>query len=135
MTHQDPLIPHGSDSDGGEFVSDVAPPVATSDSGHADLPPHRQIIVVTLSIFMGYATLVLFQHQLKQALDIADDTSDLSYQFSFATSFLYIGNLLFRLLHNAVFVCFTPRQRVYVSMSGYVFVCMNVCCMYVCMPN
>eukprot|EP00455_Lapot_gusevi_P024852 TRINITY_DN2596_c0_g1_i1.p1 TRINITY_DN2596_c0_g1~~TRINITY_DN2596_c0_g1_i1.p1 ORF type:complete len:462 (-),score=139.20 TRINITY_DN2596_c0_g1_i1:151-1458(-) len=84
----------------------------------------REIICVTLSVFMGYAILVSFQHKLKDKMGILDGDKDLSREFSFAVSFLYIGNLIFRLLHNAVFTCLTPRSRVYVSM------CSMICSMF-----
>ena len=77
--------------------------------------PHRLIIFVTLSMFMGYAILVSFQHKLKVAYGIPDSGSPLSHEFSNAVSFLYIGNLIFRLAHNFIFAPIKPRNRVYVA--------------------
>ena len=81
-------------------------------------PPRREIIVTTLTQFMGYAILVAFQAKLKAQLGIVDGNNADSHQFAFAVSFLYIGNLVFRLLHNVVFAFITPRTRVFVSMGA-----------------
>ena len=44
------------------------------------------------------------------------DQKSFESQFKHATSFVYIGNLVFRLAHNIVFACIVPRYRVYVSL-------------------
>lgn len=81
---------------------------------------HWEVIFVTLSVFMGYAILVSFQHDLKHKLAITDGDEHRSNQFSFGVSFLYIGNLVFRMAHNFLFGCMVPRHRVYVSMVSMV---------------
>jgi len=79
---------------------------------------YRRIIIVTLSMFMGYAILVSFQRHIKEAMNIPEEQDDpRNIEFTFAVSFLYIGNLVFRLAHNFVFFCLKPRQRVYIAMS------------------
>eukprot|EP01006_Ploeotia_vitrea_P004865 TRINITY_DN115622_c0_g1_i1.p1 TRINITY_DN115622_c0_g1~~TRINITY_DN115622_c0_g1_i1.p1 ORF type:complete len:455 (+),score=213.68 TRINITY_DN115622_c0_g1_i1:206-1570(+) len=80
--------------------------------------PYRHIIIVTISMFMGYAVLVSFQHKLKAQDDISDTAGHASHEFGFAVSFLYIGNLVFRLAHNFIFAPILPRRRVYVAMCS-----------------
>jgi hypothetical protein len=87
-----------------------------------DAPPHREVILITLAEFLGYAILVSFQAKLKKQMHIIDGDNPLSHQFSFAASFLYIGNLVFRLMHNVVFGFLSPRQRVYLSMTWFAFI-------------
>mmetsp|Transcript_61957 Transcript_61957/g.175982 ORF Transcript_61957/g.175982 Transcript_61957/m.175982 type:complete len:542 (-) Transcript_61957:207-1832(-) len=70
---------------------------------------------VILPIFCGYATLFGLQHEIKARLRIADDSSEDSHSFGFATSLLYVFNLIFRFGHGVFFGCFTPRQRVFLS--------------------
>uniref|UniRef100_A0A6A7G760 Transmembrane protein n=2 Tax=Hirondellea gigas TaxID=1518452 RepID=A0A6A7G760_9CRUS len=76
----------------------------------------REIMLVTCAVFQGYGILVLFQNKLAQEIGIIGDNDPRSGQFHFAVSFLYIGNLLFRVLHNLVFSWIRPRFRVYLSM-------------------
>ena len=72
----------------------------------------RQIIFVTMPVFMGYAALFSLQHKVKASYGIPDDNSSRSRLFSIAVSFLYLGNLIFRFAHNLIFFCVTPRYRV-----------------------
>lgn len=93
---------------------------AAVSAAEAQLPVMRSAIFTMLPIFMGYASLVTLQGVVKEEIGIKDGSSALSYEFSFATSFLYLGNLIFRLMHNVVFFFLTPRHRValaYASMS------------------
>eukprot|EP00760_Papus_ankaliazontas_P031180 PhM_4_TR5202/c3_g1_i1/m.50864 len=76
---------------------------------------HFGMIIVTMPVFMGYACLNCMQHNVKAKMGIADDTSADSKLFGFAVSFLYLGNLIFRLLHNVIFSCMRPRYRVMLS--------------------
>ena len=74
----------------------------------------------------SYASLNLLQHNLmvqmennmKAAGTTMNDQDQKSFesQFKHAPSFVYIGNLVFRLAHNIVFACIVPRYRVYVSL-------------------
>jgi len=66
---------------------------------------------------MGYAALVVLQDNIKHRLHIGDNASAMSYQFSFAASLLYFGNLVFRLMHNVIFSPFRPRTRVFIAYS------------------
>jgi MFS family permease len=77
---------------------------------------------------------VSFQHNLKKEYNIADNSSSRSHEFSFAVSFLYIGNLIFRMAHNFIFAPIAPRNRVYVSM-GAMAVSMVVLGIFVFMLN
>eukprot|EP00744_Colponema_vietnamica_P009215 GILI01013126.1.p1 GENE.GILI01013126.1~~GILI01013126.1.p1 ORF type:complete len:469 (+),score=49.80 GILI01013126.1:26-1432(+) len=85
---------------------------------HVELPPLRRAIFTTLPVFMGYSGLVVLQEGLKTRLDIKSSTND-AYIFGLAVGNLYIGNLIFRLLHNVIFTFLRPRQRVMVA-----YVCM-----------
>jgi hypothetical protein len=79
------------------------------------------VMFVSMPIFMGYAALNALQRKIKLVLDISDDDHSASLEFGNAVSFLYIGNLIFRLMHNIIFSPFQPRQRVYIS-----FMCMGL---------
>lgn len=63
----------------------------------------------------GYATLNALQHKIKVLFGIKDNTDSRSLEFSYAVSCLYLGNLVFRLMHNIVFAWLIPRHRVYMS--------------------
>lgn len=78
-------------------------------------PPMRRIILVTIAMFMGYAILVSFQHKLFDKFCIVKGTAR-AHTYGVGISFLYIGNLVFRLMHNFIFACIVPRARVYLSM-------------------
>jgi len=95
---------------------DEAPPTPTPAVFVKGEPVHRSVCLVTMSVFMGYAILVSFQHKLKVRLGIDDEDHSRSELFTSAVSFLYIGNLIFRLAHNLVFACLRPRHRVYLSL-------------------
>jgi len=85
------------------------------DEAAFEKPAYRAAMILPLGIFMGYASLNALQRKVKMRIGISDDDKDASYLFSFAVSFLYIGNLCFRLLHNVLFAALLPRQRVYLS--------------------
>lgn len=95
------------------------------EEGAALLPPKDEIIAepkpmrtaffTMFPVFMAYAALVTLQGDLKSQIGIPNGDSALSSQYSFAVSLCYLGNLIFRLLHNILFCMFTPRQRVYIS--------------------
>jgi hypothetical protein len=68
-------------------------------------------------LFMGYAALITLQDNIKKRLGIHDASSAASYEFSFAVSWLYFGNLIFRLMHNVIFSQFSPRIRVCIAYS------------------
>ncbi len=77
---------------------------------------YRRTMLVTASIFMGYATLVTLQHRLKAEHDKVSHPPD-DAQFKYASQLNYVGNLIFRLAHNFIFAFFTPRQRVHLSLG------------------
>eukprot|EP01083_Nonionella_stella_P185864 678977_1 len=68
-----------------------------------DGPAYKLILVVTLALFQGYAILIAFQKKLERELGIANESDPRSKKFHAAYSFLYLGNLFFRLLHNIAF--------------------------------
>jgi hypothetical protein len=88
------------------------------------LPPMRSAIFTMTPAFMGYAALVTLQDNIKKRLGIVDGNSPGSYEFSFAVSWLYLGNLIFRLMHNIIFERFSPRARVCIA-----YVCLSIACM------
>jgi hypothetical protein len=79
-------------------------------------PVYSHVIVITASVFMGYASLVTLQHRLKEAHDRVPHPPD-DLAFEYASQLNYVGNLVFRLAHNFIFACFTPRQRVHISLG------------------
>lgn len=79
----------------------------------------RYAFFTMFPLFMGYAAMVTLQDNIKVRLNIGNNSSSESYEFSFATSLLYLGNLIFRLLHNIIFSFLRPRYRVVVA-----YVCM-----------
>ena len=60
---------------------------------------------------------VTLQHKLKEAHDAVPHPPDDTF-FEYASQLNYAGNLVFRIAHNFVFACFTPRQRVYLSLAA-----------------
>merc|ERR1719223_974224 len=66
---------------------------------------------------MGYACLNVGQKNLRDRLGIMDNSYDAKV-FNIGISFLYLGNMLFRLLHNLVFSFLRPRSRVIISYFG-----------------
>lgn len=98
-----------------EALDPLTPPV--------QLPPLRRAIFTMLPLFMGYATMVTLQAHIKHRLDIGNNGSASSYEFSFATSLIYFANLVFRLMHNVIFSMLRPRYRVCVA-----YTCMGSAC-------
>ena len=75
--------------------------------------PYRIVVLVTIAIFMGYASLVLLQHRLSTKMCL--ESSSL---YQHACSMNYVGNLIFRIAHNFVFAKIRPRHRVYISLMS-----------------
>ena len=67
--------------------------------------------------YSGYATLFSMQGEVLKAL-YGENTTEEPEIFAFACSFLYFGNLVFRLGHNVVFGFASPRLRVVISMCA-----------------
>ena len=78
---------------------------------------YRHVILVSTSVFMGYAALVTLQHRLKNVHDEVPHPPD-STEFKHASTLNYVGNLVFRLAHNFVFCFLSPRIRVHLSLSA-----------------
>ena len=108
------------DSTGGEsdLGSINSPLLYSPKTEHRKL---RYAFFTMFPMFMGYAAMVTMQDNIKERLHIGDNGSSGSYEFSFATSLLYLGNLVFRLLHNVIFCFARPRHRV-----GIAYVCMTL---------
>eukprot|EP00929_Paragymnodinium_shiwhaense_P013786 TRINITY_DN12163_c0_g1_i1.p1 TRINITY_DN12163_c0_g1~~TRINITY_DN12163_c0_g1_i1.p1 ORF type:complete len:499 (+),score=69.74 TRINITY_DN12163_c0_g1_i1:133-1629(+) len=73
---------------------------------------------VLMPMFCGYAALFGMQDVVKHHVGISDDDYEGSQLFCFATSFLYIGNLVFRLAHAVVLGWTTSRGRVFLAMTA-----------------
>ncbi len=80
----------------------------------AELPAFKRVLLPTMGMFAGYACQIVLQGKLKSHLDVPQH-GDLARAFTFAVSFQYIGNLVFRLAHNFIFGCFTSNVRVVIS--------------------
>ena len=83
-------------------------------------PTYRSVILVSTSVFMGYAALVTLQHRLKDVHDNNSEKAHLpshSTEFKHASTLNYVGNLVFRLAHNFVFFFLSPRQRVHLALG------------------
>ena len=100
---------------GFEILEEEEDGMVIIDGGAAELPAYRRCILVTCSMFMGYAALVTLQHQLKDERDKSEHPPDAN-AFEHASQLNYLGNLIFRLAHNFVFAFLTPRQRVRLSL-------------------
>lgn len=83
-------------------------------------PVYYRAILTTLSVFMGYSGMIVLQDRLKTRLGIVTG-SDEALVFGVAVSFLYLGNLIFRLMHNVIFSFLKPRQRVMISYCSMTF--------------
>eukprot|EP00033_Pygsuia_biforma_P005536 GCRY01006114.1.p1 GENE.GCRY01006114.1~~GCRY01006114.1.p1 ORF type:complete len:411 (-),score=65.24 GCRY01006114.1:206-1438(-) len=103
---------------------DLSEPLLGSDySNQKDLklveldnkPPLREGILVTIALFSGYASLFALQRELKKHFNITDDDQSMSRIYGIAVSFLYFGNLVFRMGHNVLFAFLAPRARVLMS--------------------
>ena len=80
---------------------------------------YREVIFVTVAVFMGYASLVVVQKKLYNQFESNNGGSLTKLEteiFEHGTSLVYFGNLCFRLLHNVVFAKITPRSRVVLSL-------------------
>lgn len=94
-----------NDDDGGANEIDL------QDSGK---PTYYRALFVTVSVFMGYSGMIVLQDKVKTQMGIKSKTNE-AYVFGVGVSFLYLGNLIFRLLHNVLFSFLKPRQRVMLS--------------------
>eukprot|EP01029_Cantina_marsupialis_P014300 TRINITY_DN315_c0_g6_i1.p1 TRINITY_DN315_c0_g6~~TRINITY_DN315_c0_g6_i1.p1 ORF type:complete len:450 (+),score=137.11 TRINITY_DN315_c0_g6_i1:99-1448(+) len=79
---------------------------------------YKKIIFCVIPVFCAYAVLFSMQRKLKAIFGISDDDTSASDEWSFAISFLYMGNLVFRFAHNIIFSAFSARARVYISMCA-----------------
>lgn len=98
------------------------------ESGKPPERVYREVILVTVAVFMGYASLVVVQKKLFDRFEAnhGGTLSDLQSEiFEHGTSLVYFGNLCFRLLHNVVFAKLTPRHRVVLSL-GLMAVAMSI---------
>ena len=89
---------------------------------YTDSPWHYiGMMLVTIPLFMGYATLALMQRNVRDRMGIIEGSKD-ARVFNAAISFLYLGNLIFRLMNNFLFTFLRPRHRVYFSYFGMMLV-------------
>ena len=87
------------------------------------LAPQRLAGLVTIAVFSGYAALFSLQHVIKVWFEIPDDESEMSHNFSFAITLMYIWNLIFRVGHNLILYPFSPRVR---SLCGMCAMCVSM---------
>ncbi|CAL5977926.1 Major_facilitator superfamily protein [Hexamita inflata] len=79
-----------------------------------------KFILVTIPMFMGYATCFNLQRYMKETLMVEPGL------FSTAYGFLYMGNLLFRFFHNYFWIFTKPFWRIIISYA-------SMCCAEICM--
>lgn len=106
--------------DEGEDV-DVSDDEAITGDAYSKLINPKGIVFyeaffVVMPLFCGYAALFSMQSEVKHVMGISDCDDSESQLFGFAVSFLYLGNLIFRIGHNIFFFFLKPRLRVYLSM-------------------
>jgi hypothetical protein len=121
MRQEDDL--YGDDIDGPTKPTtgdDFSPTENSSMIEDAARPVYYRAIFTTISVFMGYSGMIVLQDKLKTRLGIVTG-SDEAYVFGVAVSFLYLGNLIFRLMHNILFSFLKPRQRVMISYGSMTF--------------
>jgi hypothetical protein len=78
----------------------------------------RRAFLITLPMFMGYASLFGIQKKVKNEYGIPDDNSSRSHDFGICVAFLYINNFLFRFLHYFVFRCVRSYYRIIIGMCA-----------------
>ncbi|CAE7254383.1 unnamed protein product [Symbiodinium pilosum] len=89
-------------------------------------PPVRLMLLVMLSMFQGYASMVgPLQSAYKHRLGISTDGSGAAHAFTQAAVGVHYGKLIARLGHNVVFACLSPWSRVVIAM-GFMFVGISV---------
>jgi hypothetical protein len=82
---------------------------ANADTGK---PAWRLAILTMFPFFMGYAGMIILQELIKHRLNIPKGNNARADVFGTGVSFLYLGNLIFRVMHNVFLTCLKPRQRV-----------------------
>lgn len=80
-----------------------------------DWKKNLKFILVTIPMFMGYATCFNLQRYLKESTFTEPGT------FAVAYGFLYMGNLFFRFFHNYFWIFTKPFWRIIIS---YFFMCL-----------
>lgn len=73
---------------------------------------YRMAIFATIPLFMSYAGMVSLQRSIEERIGLENLNT---YIFGIAIGNLYLGNLIFRLMHNFLFSYFVPRERVMIS--------------------
>jgi hypothetical protein len=79
--------------------------------------------LITLPVFMGYACCFSLQHRLSKVFGLTDGASGdkTSQLYGFATSFVFLFNLIFRVLgHNLAMACASPKYRVIISLCSMI---------------
>jgi MFS family permease len=77
-----------------------------------DLGVWRSSLFATFPVFANYASMIAMQRGLRNKIGITNHDKERSDIFGTAVGTIYLGNLLFRLLHNIIFSWLVPRQRV-----------------------
>ncbi|CAE7230370.1 unnamed protein product [Symbiodinium sp. CCMP2456] len=80
-------------------------------------PPVRLMLLVMLSMFQGYASMVgPLQSAYKHRLGISTDGTSAAHAFTQAAVAVHYGKLIARLGHNVVFARLSPWTRVVIAM-------------------
>lgn len=128
-----PLIPHlhGSmlDRITGDTAEDIVEDKSIAEDGQK--PVFYRAVFTTMPVFMGYSGMIVLQDKLKERLGIVTGTNE-AYLFGTAVSFLYLGNLIFRLMHNILFSFLKPRQRVMISYVSMILATLTLVVPYFC---
>jgi len=126
---QEPDAPHTAAGDEVVPISegpeaahvDVYEEAAASSLSADEMPPLRRVALAVMPVFMGYAVLLSLQERLRKHLGIEDNKSHAAHVFQTGVSLIFIGDLIFRLMHNVFLSFLRPRRRVL-----FAYVCVAV---------
>eukprot|EP01084_Bolivina_argentea_P119292 211529_1 len=113
-----------SDEDEYDIPTKIVTDELSSNNIEQPTKIYREVILITISLFMGYASLVCLQKKLYNKWESNLGTTlnhEQKQLFEHGASLIYFGNLIFRLLHNVIFCIWTPRQRVVISLLSMCF--------------
>eukprot|EP01119_Soliformovum_irregulare_P020832 TRINITY_DN6809_c0_g2_i1.p1 TRINITY_DN6809_c0_g2~~TRINITY_DN6809_c0_g2_i1.p1 ORF type:complete len:424 (+),score=83.09 TRINITY_DN6809_c0_g2_i1:347-1618(+) len=95
---------------------------------------YYEAILCVIPVFAGYACLFALQREVKNHYNLQSGSREL-FIFGIAASFVYLGNLIFRLGHNIIFAYFYPRTRVLISMSCMAMSMLIITLIFFAIPN
>jgi MFS family permease len=94
--------------------------VITSSRPGETLPTYRAAFFIASPVFMAYACCFSLQKHLATQFGLYEGISGshLSRVYGIGVSFVFFFNLLFRVGHNLVFGCLSPRNRIVVALCS-----------------